>query len=395
MAWQDLPLPIDQTQIINQILSGLAAKLPGWRPHEGALEVALAEEIGVALAGVNRAAQDAMAYAAAGVASALGFAPVEGTRAVLPQVALVAQLPPSTASAPFSRAVTVPKGFTIAVGDRAFVVPQQVTIVAAFTAVVDGPEAGYWRGTIHTDFQAVDVGDAWNVGAAGTKASIQTAHNTIISATLTAPAAGGAGAETLDAFLGRFVAWMSTLRPGGVRASDLAVFASTIAGTQRALALDRYDPADPATPADRTVTIIPVSPTGDDLASFDVDRLRAALEQIREVGFVFHIIDPTRTPVSVDVTITPASAVEPTLVVQDVKVALEEALSPAWWGTTDGDPATWVEHDVLRSLDVALIVATVPGVASLGSITLNGATADVPLAGPGALIDATITVAIA
>lgn len=395
MAWQPLPLPIDEVQIINSVLTGLAVRIPGWRPHEGAVEVALAEEIGVQLAAVNRASQDAMNYAAAGVASALGFVPIDGTRATLPQVALLAQLPPSTSTEPFSRAVTVPAGFKIALGDLAFVVPQQVTLVAAFELVVDGPAVGYWQGTIYVDFLASSAGDAWNAGNAGATASIQTVHSTIISATLTAPATGGTAAETLDAFLSRFVAWMSTLKPGGVRAKDLAVFASTVTGTQRALALDRYNPADPEIPAERTVTIIPVSPTGDDLPTFDEERLREALEQIREVGFMFHIIDPIRTPVDVNVTITTAAAVEPASVVQDVQDALAAALSPAWWGTTDGDPATWVERDVLRTLDVALIVATVPGVAALGTITLNGGADNVVLPGPGALIAPTITVAIA
>ena len=395
MAWKPLPLPDDEGKIIRTILEGLVARIPGWRPNEGALEVALAEEIGLALAAVNRYAQLASNMAAAGVAQALGFTPIAGTRAALPSVELTAQLPPSSATAPFSRAVTVTSGFKIAVGDQAFIVPRQITAVADFTQITSGPSEGYWEGKILIDFTALEPGDAYNTGAPGQTASIQTVSPTIVKATLTAPAAGGTSDETLEAFLARFVAWMSTLKPGGVRADDLAAFASTIEGTQRALALDRYDPADPGTPADRTVTIIPVSLTGLDLTSFETDRLREALEQIREVGFVFHIIDPVRTPVDVQVTITPASTAEPSQVVQDVHDALAVALSPAEWGTTDGDPATWVERDVVRTLDVALIAATVTGVASLGTITLNGGSADVPLAGPGALIDPTITVELA
>jgi len=392
MAWTPLPLPIDEAQIIRTILTGIAERITGWAPSEGSVEVALAEEIGVQLAAVNLAAVEATNHAAAGVATALGFEPIAGTRAVLPGVELTAQLPPSTASAPFSRAVTVPAGFTIAVGDRAFIVPKQVTLVADFTAATAPGFEGYWRGVIEADFLASDVGDAWNLGEAGEPASIQTVSPILIAATLTGPSAGGEGAETLDAFLARFVAWMGTLKPGGVRAEDLATFASTVSGTARALALDRYDPADPATPADRTVTIIPVAPTGEDLATFEKARLQEALERIREVGFVFHIIDPTRTPVDVAVTVTPGSTFEAGAVEQDVHAALTAALSPAAWGTTDGDPATWTERDTLRVLDIAVVTATVPGVAAIGDITINGGDDDVALAGPGALLEATVTV---
>lgn len=392
MAWTPLPLPIDEAEIIRSVLTGLATRLPGWAPSEGSVEVALAEEFGVQAAVVNRAAVRATNYAAAGVATALGFEPVEGTRAVLPAVRLTAQYPPSSGTEPFSRAVTVPAGFTIAVDGLAFIVPQQITRVVDFTATTAEGFVGYWRGSLEVDFLAADVGDAWNLGKAGDSASIQTVSPVIIAAALTSPSAGGEGAETIDAFLARFVAWMGTLRPGGVRAEDLATFASTVPGTRRALALDRYDPADPGTPADRTVTIIPVAPTGEDLASFEKTRLQDALERIREVGFVFHIIDPTRTTVSVDVTVTPAATFEAAEVEQATRDALAAALSPAAWGTTDGDPATWTERDMLRVLDIAVIAATVPGVVAIPDITINGASDDVALAGPGALLDASITV---
>lgn len=395
MAWEPLPLPTDEASIITQILTRLIETIPGWVPNEGAPEVALAEEIGHQLALVNQAAVNAVNYAAAGVASAFGFTPVAGTRAILPAVTLTAQLPPSAGTAPFSRAVTVPARFTIAVDGKAFVVPKQVTKVAAFTAVAEGDFTGYWRGTISVDFEAYDVGDEWNTGAPGDDGAIQTASAIIIAAELTAPAAGGEGAETLDAFLGRFTAWLATLKPGGVRASDIAAFAATVPGVQRALTLDRYNPADPGTPAERTVTVVPVTSTGADLDELTAARLAEALENIREVGFVFHLLDPTRTPVSVDVTVVPSTGTEPGTVLAAVQAAIARALSPSVWGTVDGDPSTWMERPSIRTLDIAIIAAGVPGVASIGSIELNGGTADVSLTGPGALIDATVVVTAA
>jgi hypothetical protein len=391
MAWEPLPLPVDESQIITDILTGLASKIPGWMPTEGAPEVALAEEIGHQLAAVNRAAVNAADYAAAGVAAAFGFEPIAGTKAVLPAVTLTAQLPPSVGTAPFSRAVTVPAAFTIAASGQPFVLPAQLTKVAAFTQVTEGDFTGYWRGDIQADFVAYDAGDEWNLGTAGDAASIQTVSPVIIAATLTAAATGGEGPETLQAFLSRFTAWLATLKPGGVRAADLAAFAATVPGVRRALALDRYDPQAPTVPADRTVTIIPVNAAGGNLAELEVDRLRSALERIREVGFIFHIIDPVRTAVSVDVTVSTAPTHEPAAVRAAVAAAVEAALSPAAWGSS-GDPATWKENRTLRVLDVAVLVAPVPGVAAIGSITLNGGTGDVTLAGPGALITPTVTV---
>ena len=395
MAWTPMPLPEDPDEIIRRIITGIAARIPGWKPHEGALETALAEEIGLQIGALHQATTIAFDYAAAGIAKTLGFEPVDGIQAVLPEVQLVAQFPPSAAIAPFERAVTVPAGFKIAVGEHAYTIPEQVTAVASFTQATETGYEGYWRGSILVDFLAIDIGDDYNIGVAGDRATMITSQNPIISATLTTPARGGTNAETLDAFLSRFVAWMSTLKPGGVRASDIATFATTIDGVGRTLALDRYNPANPTTPTDRTVTIIPVAPDGSDLTTLEKQRLTAALEQIREVGFIFHIIDPTRTPVTVDITITPATSSEPEAVIDAVHDALAAALAPDAWGTTDGDPATWTERMEVRVLDIALVAATVPGVAALGEITLNGGGSDtVALTGPGALIAPTIQVAL-
>ncbi len=387
MTWTDLDIPVDETTIITSILGRIADKLPGWTPTEGAPEVALAEEFGHQVAILNQLAVDATRYAAAGVATAFGFQPIEGAKATLPDVALVAQLPPSAGTAPFTTTVTVPAGFTIAVDQRAFIIPQQTTVPVAFTEVTDGPYVGYWRGTFAVDFTALEVGTLSNVGEPGDTATLQTVSSVIVSATVTATAAGGIDPETMTAYLSRFTRWLHTLKPGGVRAQNIAEFATTVTGVQRAIALDRYNPADPSTPAERTVTVIPIDAAGEPLNTSTRELLLDELEQIREVGFVFHIADPTYAEPVIVVTVTKGADHTASEVQANVAAKITAALHPSRWGATDTDPRAWVDRPKLRTLDIALLAASAAGVTGVTSVAINGGSADVTLAStPGALI---------
>lgn len=388
MPWQDLDIPVDEAAITTNILTRLAEALPDWTPSEGAPEVALAEEFGHQVAIVNQAAVAAARYAAAGVATAFGFEPVGGARATLAGVNLVAQLPPSASAAPFTTAVTVPAGFAISVDQRAFTVPTQVTVAVDFTEVTTGPYAGYWRGAFGIDFTALEVGASSNIGDVDQAATLQTVSPVIVSATLTVGAAGGIDPESMTAFLSRFTSWLRTLKPGGVRAQNIADFAGTVLGVQRAIALDRYDALDPGTVAERTVTVIPVDAAGQPLDVGTRARLQAELEQIREVGFIFRIADPEYATPTIVISVAKGDEHTAAEVQANVVAVLAAALHPSRWGTVNDDPRTWTERGTLRILDLAVLASTAVGVAAVLSVTIDGGTTDVVLNGgdPGALI---------
>lgn len=385
MAWQDLTLPTDEASITAAILAGLAARLDGWTPNEGAPEVALAEEFAHWIDITNQLAIASSQLQVAGVAGTFGFAPIAAVSSNLPAVTLTLQLPPSAGTGTFTQPMTVPAGLMIAIDQQAFTLPADITSPVTFTQVTTGPSTGYWQGTMSAAFAAVVSGNASNGGTPGEQATLLTASPTVIAATLTAAATGGVDAETLTQFLARFVTYVATLRPGGVRASELAALAATLPGVQRAFAVDLYDPAHPATPTELTVTIIPVDAAGAPVSSAIKSSIETYLESIREVNFVFHVIDPTYTDLAIAVEVALLTGADAVVVTAAVTAAITAMIDPASWGTTGTDPKSWTERTVVQPLDIAVVVGKVPGVGSITSVTVNGGTAAVTIGGPGAL----------
>lgn len=380
MAFDPIVIDSDATTITADILAGLTSRLSGWLPNEGAPEVALAEEFALQIAATNDLALVSTQLAAAGVATAFGFAPYVAVPATLPGVQLTLSLPASTSTVPFTQAMAVPRGFTIAVGDVAFALTVDATALVNFTAAADGS----WQGTMSVNMVAVDAGSAGNV-AAGSLATVVSATMTVVHATIVNAATGGTDAETVPEFLNRFTAWAATLRPGGVLVPDITALATTVSGVQRALGLDQYDPATPAIPAEKTVTVIPVDVAGAALTAGQKTVLTALLDATREVNFVFHVIDPTYTNIALNVTVSRDSSYTATAIHDAAVAALTTLIDPGKWGTVSGDLHTWSEKTALTSFDVSAALGRVPGITAITAITINGSSTAASLTGPGAL----------
>lgn len=362
--WEPLPVEIDEDAVTERILDALATRLPGWVPVEGAPEVALAEEIGRETAATNARAATAVELAFAGIGET-----VFGLPAILgAQATMLVELAVTEAGA------VVPAAFTV-VGvnadgvEVAFELPEQVSAGAATIAVL---------------MRARDVGVLSNTVAIG-PLTVITSTSTVSAASAVDPSTGGVDPESLTAYLGRLVDYIATLRPGGVRAGDLAVLARNITGVHRALGVDLYDPTIPSIPAERTATVFPVDASGLPVSPAVAAEVKQALEAVREVNFVIHVDEPTYTAVQVNFEAVSQTGADPALVQANIHAALVEHLSPARWGSTPGDSTTWKEATTVRYLDLARIAGSAEGVAYLGTLTLNGVTADVVLPGPAAL----------
>lgn len=380
MAFTPIVLDSDATTITADILAGLTTRMPGWLPNEGAPEVALAEEFALQIAATNDLALVSTQLAAAGVATAFGFSPYVAVAATLPGVQLTLSLPASTSTVPFTQAMAVPRGFTIAVGDVAFTLSVDATALVNFTAAADGS----WQGTMSINMVAVDAGSAGNI-AAGSLATVVSATMTVVHATIINAATGGSDAETVAAFLNRFIAWAATLRPGGVLVADITALATTVSGVQRALGKDQYNPAAPTVPAEKTITVIPVNASGALLTAGQKTALAAQFAATREVNFVFNIIDPTYTNIALSVTVTRDSSYSSAAIQAAAVAALTALIDPAKWGTVSGDLHTWSEKTTLTSFDVSAALGRVPGVTAITAVSINGSPTSATLTGPGAL----------
>lgn len=359
MPWEPPEIETDEDAVTDRILDGMAEKMSGWTPVEGAPEVALGEEIGREIAVLNQKQVLYQELAIAGMGeTAFGFPAYLGVAAEI-QVQLTVT----------AEGDTVPQGFTV-VGINADSVEVAFELLEDVT-VADGT-------TVTVTMTATDPGDYANTVPAGAL-TIVLATATVVTAVALSPSTGGADAETLQDYLGRLTDYFATLRPGGVRAVDLAALARSVPGVSRALGVDLYDPAHPETPAERTATVFPIDENGDPVSEEIADQVQTVLEASREVNFIIHVAEPTYTAVAIEYAAVAETGADPAVVATAIETAVLDWLTS--WGTTEDDDTAWEPVTVVRRLQLAKIAGSAPGVAYLESITINGSTADVTLPG--------------
>lgn len=362
MPFEPPELPGSDDEATDRILDGLQDRLDGWVPREGDPLVALGEEVGRESTVAAGWLAAGLAYAVAGVGeTAFGFPAFLGTTTTI-TVDITVAAAGETIPAGFAVIGTNPAGVEVA-----FELLEPVTTAALTTSVT---------------MSATGVGDDANgvpVGAV----TVITATATVTAATATAASSGGADPETQAAYLDRLVDYLSTLRPGGVRADDLATLARSVPGVHRVLGVDLHDPATPGVEVERTVTVFPIDENGAPVSAAVATEVEATLEAAREVNFVVHVAAPTYTAVNVEYAAVAEDGADPAT----VKAAIDSTVL-AWladWGTTPADDTAWEATNTVRFLELARVAGSAPGVAYLSSLTLNGGTGDLALAGVAAL----------
>lgn len=372
MTWTALPLETDPDAVTARLLAGLIEALnpghdpAGWAPREGAPEVALAEEIGREAATTNQRAVEAAEMAAAGFGISLyGFPAILAAPATM-----TVQL---TLTSP---AATVPAGLTV-IGrtddgvDAAFILPGAVTAAAGVS-------------TVQAQFVATVDGTVSN-GVPPGPLTVITSTAAVDAATALTTSADGVDAESRGAYLSRLIDFVAILRPGGVRANDLEVLARSVPGVARALAVDLYDATTGQSGAERTVSVYPIDDDGQPVGPATVAAMQATLEAVREVNFRIRVGTPTYTPVHVTVTAVAEDGADPDEVADAVEQAVLDFLSPATWGSTVADPGKWTATPLVRYLPLTRAAGSVPGLFYLDTVTVNGTTTDLALAGVAAL----------
>ncbi len=363
-SWQPLPLDTDPQSVTARILDALAAALPGWVPREGAVEVALAEEIGAETAATNARAVDAAEVAAVGIGiSVHGLPAITAVPARLP-VQLTVRAAGDVIPAGFTVVGTTVDGVEVAFALPAAVTAQGTAVPVVLRALLEGT-----------------VGNGVPAGPL----QVITATATVLGAASTGPSVDGVDAESRADYLGRLIDYLAILRPGGVRAADLVVLARSVPGVARAMAVDLYDADTGQTGAERTVSVYPVDAGGQPVSAGTAAALRAALEDVREVNFRIRVGQPTYTPVHVTVTAVAEDGADPAAVGEAVRAAVLAHLSPARWGARPSDPDGWTATSLVRYLPLIRAAGSVDGLLYLDEVTVNGGTADVVLPGVAAL----------
>lgn len=363
MPWTPPDLDTDPDAVAVRILDGLTARWDDWEPYPGDPLVALAEEIGREISDMNTVAVASIATAVAGIGETVfGVAAFQAEPAHL-QVELT-----------LAATDTIGPEFVV-VGDAG--AGEEVAFALLDTLALP-------IGVTEVTMYAVEPGAVGNDVPVGPM-TIATASATVATAVATSESTDGIDAEDLEAYLDRLTATLATLRFGGVRAIDLATLARSVPGVHRALGVDLYDPAAPATPAERTATVFPVDALGQPVDAGVKANLVNYLEQLREVNFIIHAANPTYTPITITYTAVADATASTSIVEAEINATLGAYLSPATWGSDPLDPQSWTDATVVRFLDVARVIGSVPGVTYVSALTINGGVVDVPLDGPAPL----------
>jgi len=202
----------------------------------------------------------------------------------------------------------------------------------------------------------------------------------------TRAASGGVDAETDEEYFGRLRDEMTLLTPRFVLARDAAVLARRIPGVHRALGVDNYNPLTQTFNNEKMITLAVADEQGLALSSEKRAEIAQYLNSMREINFIIHVVSPSYTPINVTFTVVAQAGFELASLAERVRTAVAAYLNPATWAGGDRNPPEWRSEDsVVRYLEVAQVVNNTDGVNYVKTLTVNGGTTDVPLAGVAAL----------
>lgn len=362
MTYEPPDLPEDPDAIAEELLERMMDRLDGWLPVEGSLDTALPAEIGVETAVTRGLFARFAEWAVAGFgASVFG---------IQPTLAAAAQL--EVEFTVTSAGAQIPIGFTVIGANEA-----GVEVAFSTTEVLTAATT-----TVTAALTAAQIGSVGNGVPAG-PVTVATASAVVTAAEATEPSSGGLDDEPIGDYLVRLSDQLATLSFGGILSADLALLARSVPGVARAVGVDLYDALSGQSDVARTVTVFVVDDEGGPVSADIKADVHDAIAAAREPNLLVYVEDPTYTPVAIAYTAVAAPAADPATVEAAVDAALADYL--ARWGAPDDDPDGWVLTTTMRVFDVARVIGSVPGVLYLGSLTLNGAAADLTLDGVAAL----------
>jgi hypothetical protein len=430
-GYLQFPIDTDPDILVADQLDFIAAKLPGFTPREGHLEVITLASYAAMCAETARVAAQVPLGIFQRFGQIVGIAPQNGNPATVA----------TTWTLIDTKGYTIPAGTVVAfstTGDQLvlFTVLNAVTVpVGSMTTAAGG-----------VLLQASVVAASAN-GLTGTMKLIDPLAfvTTIIT---TAPSSGGVDAETDLAYLNRLSFQLQLLTPRPILPADFGRISSQTVGVARGLGIDGLNPsrsvtdgvttsASPTvtsataafTTADvgrgitgagipaatfvgainsatsiglsssattntpvnatatatgvtltlarttgqlRTVAVAAVDIAGAALTSTLKASLLANLTALRELNFVVNVIDPTYTLVAVTYTAVAAPGISVLPVKTAVDAALTAYLSPGSWAGGSSVPPLWRSGvNTVRYLDIANVIRSTPGVAYITTLSIG------------------------
>jgi uncharacterized phage protein gp47/JayE len=362
------PLVTEPSDLADEAFAYLEAQVDGWLPAPGNLETWLIESL-------SQLAGELMDVASAVPTSIFRYYG-ESVLQLPPQVGA-----PATGSTTWT--VRDNLGYTILAG-TVIGIPAAGDELLAFEVANDTPIPAGATTVAGVVVVAQDVGTQGN-GLAGVPDLVD-ALDYVTSLTLDAPTSGGTDAETDDAYMDRLRELAQLLSPRPILPNDFAVLARTIDGVERATPIDLYNAGAGTSNQPRCVTVVVADINGNPVAATIKQAVDDLLQSQREVNFLVFVTDPAYTNIAVNFTVKAYPDYAGADVVARVITAVTAYLSPANFGLVPyGDTATYLPDTKVRYLEVAEVINRVEGVWYIGTLTINGGTADVALTANGGL----------
>jgi uncharacterized phage protein gp47/JayE len=353
----DPPIETDPEELATTAYDAMAVAFPGWVPNAGNLDTILIEI-------VVRMAAEARTVASAVPTSIfrylgelLGVIPVEATAAYVT----------STWTAQDDAGYTIPAGTQVGIrlaGDElvGFYVTQEVVIPASSTATAEGEVVLQ---------AALEGAEGSGLGGDTVEAELIDALAWVTTVVLEGITTGGTDAETDEEYLNRLASQLLLLSPRPIIPRDFEILARSVAGVERAMAIDGYNPGDQSSNNERMVAVAVMDESGAPCSGTVKTNTDTYLQSLREVNFVVNVIDPTSNEIDVDFTAHAYETEDPEEVEAAAIAAVEEYLSPANWGKPIlGDQRDWRNVLTVRYLEIAEVILRTAGLDYIDTLTL-------------------------
>jgi Baseplate J-like protein len=352
VSYVDLPIETDPDVLKDEAVAAIQDALPGWEPASGNLETILVEAVAeMASEDAEVASQMPTAVFRKLGASLFGIDPIDGVQAI----------GSTTWTMTDALGHTIPAGTFVAIGDVSFETSEDVTVAIGVS-------------TASVPIIAVESGEAAN-DLSGTVDLIDTLafvdHVVTVGTT-----SGGVDAETDDEYLDRLTEEITLMAPRPIVPEDFEIMSRRIAGVDRSLAVDGFNPADSTYDNERMIAIAAIDEDGEAVSGTIKTAIKDYLEARREANFVVNMIDPTYETIGVIATVTVLPGFDVATTLDVAEGAVENYLQPYNFGrVSSGDgrfARPWVLTDRVGYLNIAEVIKRSEGIAFIETLTVNG-----------------------
>lgn len=360
-AYNDLTLyDVQPSDLVARALLDAATKLPEWQPVDGNTELVLMEALSLVVSEMVYAINRVPSAVTVTLLNLFGITRSQGT--------------PATATITFTLSDNL--GHEIPAGTLARLTVGADTLDLATDAALS-VAPGATTGTVAAT-ATVNTNLANGV-VAGTVLELISAVAVVDSVQLATDVAAGSDPETDSEWLTRAVQQFARLNDTLNNPAHFTAAALTHPQVARATTIDNYNAG--AAPGHVSVAVLGYG--GALLSGADKTSIQTELDAQAQANLAVHVIDPTITNVTVDVTVHADAGSVSADVQAAVTAALEAYLSTDQW-PWDG---------VVRRNALIGAVSAVPGVAYLSTLTTPAADVNLPGAAPLARAGAvTVTV---